>query len=279
MLDTHKMLRLCTILFLLPLLAVACGKDEPVEGGGTGTSVAGTSQGSGVEGAQGTGLEGAGNGAGVSQSGAGASGADAADTNQSTGVDAATQARIDAANAIEISTEGLMSAIEPEAYVAEIRAALAHAGTREDPIPVTTDFLGGWSFDETQSNPFPPHVSAIDGKYVIVKGFMLPDVDFEGITKFHLVRSLWGCCFGAPPRVNELIRIHTPGDEGLRYTYNTLEIVGKVEVKFELLDGLIEDLYRLSAESIVEGDFDDPLAPEGASAADLGAFLPDEMEF
>lgn len=268
MLDTHKMLRLCTILFLLPLLAVACGKDEPVEGGGNGTTVAGTSPGSGLEGAQGAGLEGAGTGA------SGGSGAD-----QSSQLDAATQARIDAANAIEISTVGLVSAIEPEAYVAEIRAALAHAGTREDPIPVTTDFLGGWSFDETQSNPFPPHVRAIDGKYVIVKGFMLPDVDFEGITKFHLVRSLWGCCFGAPPRVNELIRIHTPGGEGLRYTYNTLEIVGKIEVKFELLDGLIEDLYRLSAESIVEGDFDDPLAPEGASAADLGDFLPDEMEF
>ena len=47
----------------------------------------------------------------------------------------------------------------------------------------------------------------------------------------------------------------------------------------QLLDGLIEDLYRLSAESIIEGDFDDPLAPEGASAADLGDFLPDEMEF
>jgi hypothetical protein len=268
MLDTHKMFRLSTILFLLPLLTVACGKDETVEGGGSASNLegsAGPSEGSGLEDGQGTGLEGAGN----AQNG----------NDETAAPDAATQARIDAANAIEISTKDLMSAIEPEAYVAEIRAALAHAGTREDPIPVTTDFLGGWSFDETQSNPFPPHVQAIDGKYVIVKGFMLPDVDFEGITKFHLVRSLWGCCFGAPPRVNELIRIHTPGGEGLRYTYNTLEIVGKLEVKFELLDGLIEDLYRLSAESIVEGDFDDPLAPEGATAADLGDFLPDEMEF
>lgn len=193
-------------------------------------------------------------------------------------LDEATLARHAFADSIEISTDNLVSAIEPKEYVAEIRAALKHAGTREDPIPITTDFLGGWQFDETQDDPFPPHVKAIDGKYVIVKGFMLPDIDFEGIKKFHLVRSLWGCCFGAPPRVNELIRVHTPGDEGLRYTYNTLEIVGRVEVKFELLDGLIEDLYRLRAESMVEGDFDDPLAPEGATAADLGDFLP-EMEF
>ena len=187
-------------------------------------------------------------------------------------------ARIAAAEAMPIDTDNLLSAIEPDEYVAEIRAALAHAGTREDPIPVTTDFLGGWMFDETLEDPFPPHVKAIDGKYIIVKGFMLPGVDFEGITDFHMVRSLWGCCFGAPPRVNELILVRTPGGEGLRYTYNTLEIVGKVEVKFELLDGLIEDLYRMQAESIIEGDFDDPLAPEGATAADLGDFLP-EMEF
>lgn len=275
MLVTYKMSRLCTILFLLPLFAFACGKDEPVEGGGNG------SQGSSSAGPEG----GQANAGGADSNAAGEPGVTDPSANDPGEVaagpapDAAAQARIDAANAIEISTVGLVSAIEPETYVAEIRAALAHAGTREDPIPVTTDFLGGWSFDETQSNPFPPHVRAINGKYVIVKGFMLPDVDFEGITKFHLVRSLWGCCFGAPPRVNELIRVHTPGGEGLRYTYNTLEIVGKIEVKFELLDGLIEDLYRLSAESIVEGDFDDPLAPEGASAADLGAFLPDEMEF
>jgi len=182
---------------------------------------------------------------------------------------------------IEIATDDLASAIEPTQYVAEIREALSHHGTREDPIPITTDFMGGWTFDEMKEQPFPEHVTAINGKYVVVKGFMLPDIDFEGITEFHLVRSLWGCCFGAPPRVNELIRINTPDAEGLRYTYNTLEIIGRIEVLFETEDGLIEDLYRLSAESILEGDFDDPLAPANFNPAtddDLQGFLP-EMEF
>lgn len=210
--------------------------------------------------------------------GAGNAGGSTALTAEEAAADPERAARVAAAAEIPIDTKSLLSAIEPDEYVAEIRAALSHAGTREDPIPVTTDFLGGWMFDETLDDPFPPHVKAIDGKYIIVKGFMLPGVDFEGITNFHMVRSLWGCCFGAPPRVNELILVRTPGGEGLRYTYNTLEIVGKVEVEFELLDGLIEDLYRMQAESIIEGDFDDPLAPEGATAADLGDFLP-EMEF
>lgn len=266
MLAHHTMLRLCTLLFLLPLLAVSCGNNE--EEGTEGNSQYESAAGNGAS-ADGQG----GNASGTPDDGSVANG-----EGSEAALDVEAQARIDFANSIEISTDDLASEIDPEEYVAEIRASLAHAGTREDPIPISTDFMGGWSFDETLDDPFPPHVKAIDGKYVIVKGFMLPDVDFEGITKFHLVRSLWGCCFGAPPRVNELIRVHTPGGEGLRYTYNTLEIVGKIEVKFELLDGLIEDLYRLQGESIIEGDFDDPLAPEGATAADLGDFLP-EMEF
>ncbi|MBC8406515.1 MAG: hypothetical protein H8E15_14945 [Planctomycetes bacterium] len=180
---------------------------------------------------------------------------------------------------LEIDPESVVSQVEPEEFVRNIREALRHHGTLEDPIPIDTDFLGGWEFDETKIDPFPPHVNAIKGKYIIVKGFMLPDVDFEGITNFHLVRSLWGCCFGAPPRLNELLRVFTPDGEPIRYTFNTLEVIGKVDVVFETEDGLINDLYRLHAESLIEGEFDDPLAPEGANPEkDLQGFLP-EMEF
>ncbi len=180
---------------------------------------------------------------------------------------------------LEIDPKSVVSQVEPDEFVRNIREALRHHGTLEDPIPIDTDFLGGWEFDETKIDPFPPHVNAIKGKYIIVKGFMLPDVDFEGITNFHLVRSLWGCCFGAPPRLNELLRVFTPDGEPIRYTFNTLEVIGKVDVVFETEDGLINDLYRLHAESLIEGEFDDPLAPEGANPEkDLQGFLP-EMEF
>jgi uncharacterized protein len=180
---------------------------------------------------------------------------------------------------LEIDPKRIVSQVEPEDYVRDIREALAHHGTKEDPIPLNTDMLGGWLFDENKSDPFPPHVKAMNGQYVVMKGFMLPDVDFEGITSFHLVRSLWGCCFGAPPRINELLRVTTPDAEGIRYVYDTLEVIGKLEVVFETEDGLIEDLYRLQADSIVMSEFDDPLAPQGADPErDLKGFLP-EMEF
>jgi hypothetical protein len=180
---------------------------------------------------------------------------------------------------IEIDPSLIVSPISPEEYVAKIREALLHHGTKEDPVPVDADLLGAWSFDETVPNPFPPHVRALQGVYVTSRGFMLPDVDFRGITKFHLVRSLWACCFGAPPRLNELLTVTTPDEAGLVYTHNTLEVIGKLDVVFETEDGLINDLYRLHAESIVEGDYDDPMAPEGADPEEyLQGVLP-EMEF
>ncbi len=147
-------------------------------------------------------------------------------------------------------------------------AGLERAGTSEDPITIDVDVLGAWIFDEDKSPPFPSFVDKLHGRKVFMKGFMLPDVDFENISEFHLVRSLWGCCFGAPPRVNELIRVSTPNSEGIDYSYNTLEVVGTLEVIFEMEDGIIEDLYRLKADTItVLDEFDDPEAPTGFDPA------------
>ncbi len=134
-----------------------------------------------------------------------------------------------------------------------------HAGTLDDPIPIDIDFLGAWPF-EMREDPFPEHVKAIDGRIVRIQGFMLPDVDFQHIREWHLVRSLWGCCFGAPPRINEIVLVRVPG-EGMDYTYNTLEVVGRMDVVYEVEDGIVLDLYRIDAERIRELGFEDPDAP------------------
>lgn len=143
---------------------------------------------------------------------------------------------------------------------------LRHHGTQDDPIPIDIDYLGAWEFADAE-NPFPDHVLALDGKHVKIRGFMLPDVDFEHITQFHLVRSLWGCCFGAPPRINEIVRVKVMDPEGVDYTYNSLEVIGKMAVIYEVEDGLIEDLYRMEGMTITELGFDDPEAPAGFDPA------------
>lgn len=165
-----------------------------------------------------------------------------------------------------------------EERIANVSAALA-AG----PGPYALDIhdLGGWEFDERKEQPFPAHIRELDGKQVILRGFMLPDVDFENLKKFHLVRSLWGCCFGAPPGPNEIVRVTLTG-EGVNYTYKTLEIRGTFRIAFEMTDGLLDDIYRVEASGVRELGFDDPLAPSNvtpAQQAKFEEFVPGQVEF
>ena len=80
---------------------------------------------------------------------------------------------------LEVDPELVVSQIEPEEYVRGIREALVHHGTKEDPIPISTDFLGGWSFDETKENPFPPHVNAIKDQYVAFRESGAQSVEYR----------------------------------------------------------------------------------------------------
>jgi putative ABC transport system permease protein len=167
----------------------------------------------------------------------------------------------------------LISEAPQGAYKTLVGTILAHEGTAADPFPVDFDFLGAWRFEESlrplaadkPRDPFPKHVRFVDGAKVRMVGFMLPDVAFEDIRDFHLVRSLWGCCFGAPPRVNELVRVHLPKDSGIDYTYNTLELSGTLRLTFEMEDGIVLDLYHLDIDpgGLRELDYFDPGAPAG----------------
>ena len=149
-----------------------------------------------------------------------------------------------------------------------------HAGTVADPVPIDIDFLGEWEFIEKEQ-PFPEHVLAVHGRVVTIVGFMLPDIEFEDIRDFHLVRSLWGCCFGAPPRVNEIVRVTVRDKEGIDYTYEAIEVTGYLDVVYETEDGIIEDLYRLDAISVVDVEYADPQAPADFDpATDLQGFVP-----
>lgn len=152
-----------------------------------------------------------------------------------------------------------------------------HAGTAADPVPVTLDFLGAWEFDENRQPPFPAAVQALDGRKVVLRGFMLPSIDFRDIREFHLVRSLWGCCFGAPPRLNEIVRVTLP--RGVDYTYDGLEVAGTLRVVYENEDGIALDLYRLEADALRELDrLEDPDAPASFDPATARGILLGKQE-
>ncbi|MBC8369934.1 MAG: DUF3299 domain-containing protein [Planctomycetes bacterium] len=140
--------------------------------------------------------------------------------------------------------------------------------------------LGGWEFDELLDDPFPEYIRALDGKTIITRGFMMPDIDFEHIQKFHLVRSLYSCCFGAPPQLNEILRVELSNAKGMDYTYNTIEVRGTLRVVFEMEDGLVNDLLRLENASYRVLDFEDPGAPIDFDAATgFDGIVPEENSY
>ncbi|MHC4380949.1 MAG: DUF3299 domain-containing protein, partial [Planctomycetota bacterium] len=149
----------------------------------------------------------------------------------------------------------------------ERRANLDKALAKEQgPFVIDMHDLGGWEVDEREEQPIPDYILALDGKEFIVHGFMMPDIDFEHIRKFHLVRSLFSCCFGAPPQLNEIMRVTLADEDGMEYTYNTVQVRGILRIEYEVIDGLVEDIFRLEDATYRILDFDDPEAPSSFDA-------------
>ncbi len=158
------------------------------------------------------------------------------------------------------------TAVTLEERMANVKRAIEKAGKTGD-VKIDIHDLGGWEFDERKEQPFPDYVLALEGRTIVVRGFMMPDIDFEHISRFHLVRSLWGCCFGAPPRINEIVRVVLADKDGMDYTYNTLEIRGTFRTAFEMVDGMIEDVYRLQNATVKVRAYEDPQAPTDFDAS------------
>ena len=172
--------------------------------------------------------------------------------------------RITTTPAPESATPTWSMATTPEERRENLEKALA---AESEPYVIDMHDLGGWELDEREENPIPDYIMALDGKEFVMRGFMMPDIDFEHIRSFHLVRSLFSCCFGAPPQINEIMRVTLADEDGMDYTYNTLEIRGRLTVTFEVVDGLVEDIFRLENVTYRILEFDDPEAPKSFDAS------------
>jgi hypothetical protein len=103
--------------------------------------------------------------------------------------------------------------------------------------------LGGFHYAEGAE--LPADVRALDGASVGVPGFILTLGETEGMHEFILLESLWGCCFGAVPEVNQTIVVRLTADHSFDYTAAPVLITGKLEVGEEKQGGFVASLYRI----------------------------------
>ena len=85
----------------------------------------------------------------------------------------------------------------------------------------------------------PPHAipeSALqmDGRNVLLKGYMYPGKQQRGITQFLLVRDQGDCCFGGNPKITDrvLVQLRDPArPEGIDFTQRLTKIAGRFAVR------------------------------------------------
>ncbi|MEZ5964685.1 MAG: DUF3299 domain-containing protein [Planctomycetota bacterium] len=114
---------------------------------------------------------------------------------------------------------------------------------------LTFEEISGWPYQDGLKG-MPESVKKMDGKTVLMTGFMLPIDEVEKIKEFLLVQSLWSCCYGQPPDINGIVRVVMKGDKRIDYKYDPIKVTGQFKVVASYEDGYCIDIYQLQADEV-----------------------------
>jgi hypothetical protein len=103
--------------------------------------------------------------------------------------------------------------------------------------------LGGFSYQ--QGAPLPADITALGDREVGLPGFMLSLGETDQMSEFVLVESLWGCCFGSVPDVNQTVLVRLAAGQTERYTTGPILVTGTLRVGEERQGAFVTSLYRI----------------------------------
>ena len=92
----------------------------------------------------------------------------------------------------------------------------------------------------------PDTARALDGRNVLLKGYMYPGKQQQGITQFLLVRDQGDCCFGGNPKITDRVLVQLRDPKGISFSPRLTKIAGRFAVRpagTTALDGGV--LYHL----------------------------------
>lgn len=70
-----------------------------------------------------------------------------------------------------------------------------------------------------------------DGKDVLLKGYMYPGDQQEGIVQFLLVRDQGDCCFGGNPKITDRVLVNLRDADGIDFTPRLVKIAGRFVIR------------------------------------------------
>jgi hypothetical protein len=117
--------------------------------------------------------------------------------------------------------------------------------TRLPPGVTKLDWKKIGGFQYVEGGELPADIRALGGRQVGLPGFMLTLGDSENIHEFILLESLWGCCFGTIPDLNQTIIVRLGSDHSMEYTAAPVLVTGKMEVGEERQGRFVSSLYRI----------------------------------
>ena len=92
----------------------------------------------------------------------------------------------------------------------------------------------------------PDSALEMSGCNVLLKGYMYPGKQQQGITQFLLVRDQGDCCFGGNPKITDRVLVTLTDTKGISFSSRLRKIAGRFEVRptgTAVLDGGV--LYHL----------------------------------
>ncbi len=77
----------------------------------------------------------------------------------------------------------------------------------------------------------PDAARALDGRNVLLKGYIYPGKQQHGLVQFLLVRDQGDCCFGGNPKITDRVNVQLAGPTGIDFTPRLTKVAGRFRVQ------------------------------------------------
>jgi len=77
----------------------------------------------------------------------------------------------------------------------------------------------------------PDSAREMDGRDVLLKGYMYPGTRQRGITEFLLCRDQGDCCFGGQPKITDRVVVRLADAKGIDFTQGLVKIAGRFRIE------------------------------------------------
>ncbi|MEX0794632.1 MAG: DUF3299 domain-containing protein [Pirellulaceae bacterium] len=106
--------------------------------------------------------------------------------------------------------------------------------------------------DQPAYQPVPDSALELDGRTVLIRGYVYPHAQSRGLTRFVMVPDFDTCCFGGQPKLTDMVEVTLTGGKTIDFSFNRRKIGGvfKVHRGLKQIEDLTGVFYELEADYV-----------------------------